>query len=242
MTSKRAFTKIYHTAISLLSAEETKTNETKEKILRTSLHLFAQNGYNAVSVSAIAGQLGITKGALYRHYKNKRDIFDSILARMQQLDSERAQEYDLPEGTALQMADKYYNASLQHLAEFCKAQFNYWTEDDFAAAFRRMLSLEQFRSAEMMQLYQQYLVAGPLGYVTDILRAQNIGSAQQKATALYSPMFLFYAVYDGADDKEAARALLEEYIDAFCLPATGEIDKEETQKTEREHTNGIHTQ
>ena len=56
--------------------------QTKEKILITALELFAQNGYEAVSVSDIAGQLGITKGALYKHYTNKRAIFDCIIARM----------------------------------------------------------------------------------------------------------------------------------------------------------------
>ena len=51
---------------------------TKEKILVTALRLFAVYGYEAVSVSRIAGELGITKGALYKHYKNKRDIFNCI--------------------------------------------------------------------------------------------------------------------------------------------------------------------
>ena len=55
--------------------------DTKEQILMTSLKLFAKDGYEAVSVSDIAGKLGITKGALYKHYKNKRDIFDSIIER-----------------------------------------------------------------------------------------------------------------------------------------------------------------
>ena len=41
---------------------------TKENILLAALHLFARDGYEAVSVSQIAGELGITKGALYRHY------------------------------------------------------------------------------------------------------------------------------------------------------------------------------
>ena len=53
-------------------------SKTKEKILLTALRLFAQDGYEAVSMSKIAGELGITKGALYKHYKNKRDIFDTI--------------------------------------------------------------------------------------------------------------------------------------------------------------------
>ena len=70
--------------------------DTKENILMTALHLFARDGYEAVSVSTIAGALGITKGALYKHYKNKRDIFDSIVARMYQIDAQRSQEYEVP--------------------------------------------------------------------------------------------------------------------------------------------------
>ena len=45
----------------------------KEEILIIALHLFARDGYEAVSVSQIAGELDMTKGALYRHYKSKRD-------------------------------------------------------------------------------------------------------------------------------------------------------------------------
>ena len=58
----------------------------KEEILIVALHLFARDGYEAVSVSQIAGELDMTKGALYRHYKSKRDIFDSIVKRMEQQD------------------------------------------------------------------------------------------------------------------------------------------------------------
>ena len=66
-------------------------SETKEKILVVALHLFAKDGYEAVSVSKIAEKLGITKGALYKHYENKKDIFDSIVMRMAQSDHEIAQ-------------------------------------------------------------------------------------------------------------------------------------------------------
>ena len=62
----------------------------KEEILTVALHLFARDGYEAVSVSQIAGELDMTKGALYRHYKSKRDIFDCIVERMEQGDSEQA--------------------------------------------------------------------------------------------------------------------------------------------------------
>ena len=50
---------------------------TKEKILVAALRLFAVNGYEAVSVSQIAGELGITKGALYNIIKTK-EIFLTV--------------------------------------------------------------------------------------------------------------------------------------------------------------------
>ena len=65
-------------------------SDTGERILLTSLGLFARKGYGATSVSDIAGALGITKGALYRHFASKRAIFDAILARMEQRDGEQA--------------------------------------------------------------------------------------------------------------------------------------------------------
>ena len=48
---------------------------TKDRILKTALNLFAQRGFDAVSMRDIAGELGITAGALYRHYAGKQDIF-----------------------------------------------------------------------------------------------------------------------------------------------------------------------
>ena len=134
--------------------------DTKEAILTTALQLFAGNGYEAVSVSQIAGALGMTKGALYKHYKNKRDIFDHILLRMEQRDAEQAGGCEMPEGTLEEMKERYQDISMEQFFTYCKEQFTYWTENTFAASFRRMLTLEQFRSEEMQKLYQQYLVAG----------------------------------------------------------------------------------
>ena len=80
---------------------------TKERILLTALELFARDGYEAVSVSTIAGALGMTKGALYRHYANKRAIFESIVKRMETKDGERARAGGVPEGTLAQMPQAY---------------------------------------------------------------------------------------------------------------------------------------
>ena len=188
-------------------------SDTKERILLTALRLFAKDGYEAVSVSDIAGELGMTKGALYRHYKNKRDIFDSIVARMEQRDAEQANAHGVPEGTLEEMREAYRNAEVDHIVEFSKAMFRSWTEDDFSAQFRKMLTLEQFRNAEMGALYQQYLASGPLGYMTDLLDSLGFTQPQREALDFYGPMFLLYSVYDGAEDKKAVLSLADELLE-----------------------------
>ena len=51
---------------------------TKERITEAALELFAHSGYSGTSMSDIAQRLGITKGALYKHYTSKQEILDSI--------------------------------------------------------------------------------------------------------------------------------------------------------------------
>ena len=81
--------------------------DTKEKILQAALALFARDGYEAVSVSMIAEELDMTKGALYKHYANKRDIFDSIVRRMEENDYENAKNFHMPEDLFEKMPDRY---------------------------------------------------------------------------------------------------------------------------------------
>ncbi len=187
--------------------------DTREKILNAALQLFARDGYEAVSVSGIASALGITKGALYRHYQNKRDIFDSIVRRMEERDRQQSAEYGVPEGTAEEMPSAYEAADPQDILAFSKAMFRYWTEDEFASNFRKMLTLEQFRSPEMGRLYQQYLVSGPVGYMADLFAAQNMPRPKELAVRFYAQMFLLYSVYDGTGNKKAALALMDDLLD-----------------------------
>ena len=185
----------------------------KEEILIVALHLFARDGYEAVSVSQIAGELDMTKGALYRHYKSKRDIFDSIVKRMEQQDGEQARENEVPEESIEKTPEEYQNVSFDDFVEYSKSMFEYWTEDDFASSFRKMLTIEQFRSEEMQNLYQQYLVSGPAEYVKDLFKNMEIKNPEENAVKFYANMFFYYSMYDGAADKAKAKGQFEQMLD-----------------------------
>lgn len=190
---------------------------TKEKILLTSLKLFAQDGYEAVSISKISGELGMAKSALYKHYKNKRDIFDSIINRMDELDYERAREYNMPDGNMDEIIKGYREISIDKIRIYTEVQFKHWTEEEFPSLFRRMLTLEQYRNQEMADLYQKYLVSGPIDYMT-YLFAGITGKkeeAKQLAIEFYGPIFLMYSLYDNKREEDDLAEMLKKYVDRF---------------------------
>ena len=190
---------------------------TKEKILLTSLKLFAQDGYEAVSISKISGELGMAKSALYKHYKNKRDIFDSIINRMDELDYERAREYNMPDGNMDEIIKEYRNISTDKIRIYTEAQFKHWTEEEFSSLFRRMLTLEQYRNQEMSDLYQKYLVSGPIDYMT-YLFAGITGKkeeAKQLAIEFYGPIFLMYSLYDNKREGDDLTEMLKNHVEKY---------------------------
>ena len=108
----------------------------KEEILIAALNLFARDGYDAVSVSQIAGELDMTKGALYRHYKSKRDIFDCIVQRMEQQDSEQARQNEVPEESIEKVPEKYETVSLDDFVKYniMKENIDFYGKSGFRQA------------------------------------------------------------------------------------------------------------
>ena len=186
--------------------------DTKQRILSESLRLFSENGYDAVSVAEIASAVGIKAPSLYKHYKSKRDIFDSILKKMSEADGLYADENDMPN-----VDDDYNNVSLESIKTFSVAMFKHWTEDEFAARFRRMLSLERFKNSEMAELYKSYISSGPLDYMKEVFAGMNYSEsdAGQLALSFYGPMFMLYTVYDESENKKEIVTQAEMHINGF---------------------------
>ena len=127
---------------------------TKERILRIALELFAQNGYLGTSMNDIARQVGFTKAALYKHYASKQEILDKIVERMNKMDYERAEAYEMSETEPDDFAEAYLHTPVQKIRTYSLAQFDHWTKEPFSSNFRKMLTLEQYRDPKLAQLHQ----------------------------------------------------------------------------------------
>lgn len=57
-------------------------SDTRARIIEVALELFSEQGYEQTSLREIADRLGVTKAALYYHFKTKDDIVLGIVERM----------------------------------------------------------------------------------------------------------------------------------------------------------------
>ena len=84
--------------------------DTRARIQRVALELFAEQGYERTSLREIAERLGVTKAALYYHFKSKEDIVRSFSEdHFARLDALIAWAKEQPPGpaTGREILDRY---------------------------------------------------------------------------------------------------------------------------------------
>lgn len=64
---------------------ENNLQNTKQKIQQTALELFSKKGYHSVSIRDICKVVGIKESTVYYHFKNKKDILDSLYEQVERL-------------------------------------------------------------------------------------------------------------------------------------------------------------
>ena len=195
---------------------------TKEKIWRTALKLFAERGFEATSVSDLAGRLELSKGALYKHFADKRAILQEIIRQMAEQDGLAAQKYAVPEETFSANPASYAHTELQQAIAFTKAQFSFWALDEMGANFRRLLIIEQYGSTEFAELYENYLGCGPLLYMQDIFQTMleqgklAPAPASKLAVEFYAPFNFLLSQHDHGRPFAECLAILGDYLDSFA--------------------------
>ena len=57
--------------------------KTKERIFQAGLKVFSRRGYTAATLNDVAEEAGISRGAIYWHYKNKEVFFHEVAERLE---------------------------------------------------------------------------------------------------------------------------------------------------------------
>ena len=148
-----------------------KQEDTKQRILDKALELFSTQGYDSVSVGEIAKAVGIKAPSLYNHFPSKQAIFDAIVestAEQYEADTDRINIHvqnvkkDIP---------LFTDITEDALFEKVRQIFEYSLHNEAISRFRRMMTIEQFRSPELAALYSKRYVERILNYHAGIFRA-----------------------------------------------------------------------
>lgn len=186
-----------------------KQEDTKQKIIDKALELFAAHGYDAVSVGEIAKAVGIKAPSLYNHYPSKQAIFDAIV-------ESTAKQYEADTGkinihvqNVAQDISVFTGISEGALFEKVRQIFEYSLHNETIRNFRRMMTIEQFRSSELAALYSRRYVERMIDYHAGIFRALiavgEISAEDPDTLAMMyvAPVLTLIGVCDRQPEKES---------------------------------------
>ena len=196
--------------------------DTKHRILDEALTLFSEKGYANVYVSDIAERVGIKAPSLYKHYRNKRTIFDAIIDEMNQRFEQQAQALSISGTDPTADAEVYKNMDEEHLIKLGNDLFRYYLHDNYTKRFRKMLTLEQFQDQELARVYSQQYFDMPLSYqgmLLGLMVSQGLlvtGNVPIMTLQFYAPIYMLLTVCDREPSREQeAMVLLEGHIRQF---------------------------
>jgi len=196
--------------------------DTKHKIIDEALTLFSEKGYANVYVGDIAARVGIKAPSLYKHFKNKRAIFDAIIEEMNARFLQQASMLHVNGTDARVDAAIYKEISEDQMILLARNFFHYYLHDEYTKKFRKMLTIEQFSNKELADTYSKLYVDDPLSYqgaLLGMLAAEGFLHAESTEVMtlhFYSPIYLLLTLCDrDSSREEEAIKLLDAHVRQF---------------------------
>jgi AcrR family transcriptional regulator len=70
--------------MSVKSRQEERSETTRGQLLATAERLFAERGYADTATEELVAEAGVTRGALYHHFADKRDLFRAVFIALEE--------------------------------------------------------------------------------------------------------------------------------------------------------------
>ena len=207
---------------------------TKESILEEALRQFSQKGFDGTSMSDIAKPLGITKAALYKHFESKQQIFDEIIVESEEkykdvLDKLSVHFLNDNKGKMSKKdVDVYSGISAEGLSKNVLKFVRFSMNDEYSRQVRRMLTISQFQSRELGEMYTRRYVETMLGYdeklFEQLIKAEVIkkGNPKVLAAMFYAPVIMYMGIWDREPEraKECEKAIRNHVKQFFMMTSS----------------------
>lgn len=148
-----------------------KQEDTKQRILDKALELFSTQGYDSVSVGEIAKAVGIKAPSLYNHFPGKQAIFDAIVESTAAQYEADTDKIDIHVQDVRKDIPIFTEITEDALYQKVRQIFDYSLRNEAISRFRRMMTIEQFRSTELASFYSKRYVDRIVEYHAGIFRA-----------------------------------------------------------------------
>ena len=139
---------------------------TKQEIMDVSLELFSVQGFEATSISQIAGAVGIRKASLYSHFESKQAILDGIVREV----LEQYAEHSIFARTDWEKDAGNLPLTSDQAVGMIQGQIRYILHDPVIRRARKMLVIEQFQNPKLAKLQTKQNYSDVMDYFTGLVK------------------------------------------------------------------------
>jgi AcrR family transcriptional regulator len=134
--------------------------ETRQSILHAASEVFIEHGVSNASLEMIAEKAGVTRGAIYWHFKNKADIFEALHEQLHQslveliledLEKDHPRPLQQLEDLCIELLlDLHRNPYKQRIIKI------FLLKCDYSGCMEQFLTRQNARKAENKELFSRY--------------------------------------------------------------------------------------
>ena len=191
---------------------------TKQEILDASLELFSVQGFEATSISQIAGAVGIRKASLYSHFENKQAILDALVKEV----LAQYTEHSIFARKDRENDDGNIPLTSDDAVQMIQGQLRYILQNPYISRARKMLVIEQFQNPELAKLQTKQNYTDVMQYFTGMMMRLAEGGIlteydpQIMAAQFCLPISVWINVCDREPEREQeVMELVEKHIRQF---------------------------
>lgn len=185
--------------------------QTIAKILDTSLHLFLKKGYDKTTIQDIVNELGMSKGAIYHHFKSKEEILNALGDHYYDVSNDFSKIKNRDELNGLEKIREIFRLQMsnENKTEMDSVMINVWKDPRFF-----MMSMEENMSQSAKFLEPLLLE----GMEDGSIRPQNTTCASQILIMLLN--FWVFSPLTGfkTDDLQLKLHYLRELCEGLGIP------------------------
>ncbi|UJG40837.1 MAG: TetR/AcrR family transcriptional regulator [Candidatus Heimdallarchaeum aukensis] len=121
-----------------------KKEERKERILRTAIELFSKKGVAYTTMKDIAEEEGVSEALVYKYFRNKTEIFETIIKRGIELSNKMWKQF----------GEKIDELSENPYETLYRVSLEFW---NFALKFRKILLIlyKEFHNPELRPIFEE---------------------------------------------------------------------------------------